>query len=134
MPERSPCVCVALPTTPTTAAPHRRAHVITGVLAAVVLVVGTTVVVVTRGPSVGDIPDEGPWSIGIDHLGRPQGDMTSCVLDRSVSSSLMSADLPSSRTSIQLEAAATRDDVQRVLDCLDEALSGGVIRVSTPQR
>ncbi|MEP7762872.1 hypothetical protein [Sanguibacter sp. 25GB23B1] len=119
-----------MPTMPSIAPPRRRVRVITA-LVAIVLVVGTIVVVVTRGPSVGEIPSEGPWSIGISHPGGPQGDVTSCVRDRSVSSSLMSADLPSSGTSIQLEDSATRDDVQRVLDCLDRALSGGDISVIT---
>lgn len=109
----------------------RRTRAATASIAITLLVAGATVVVVTRGPSIGEIPDQGPWSIGVSHRGGPQGDMSSCVRDRSVSSSLMTADLPSSSTSVQLEDDATRDDVQRVLDCLDDALTGGTITVST---
>lgn len=131
----------AMPMTPTIDPTRRRTRVLTVALTVLALLGATVLLLetrgpslaelVTRGPSIGEIPDAGPWSVGISHRGGPQRDMSSCVRDRSVSSSLMTADLPSSSTSIQLDDAATRDDVQRVLDCLDDALSGGDITVAT---
>ena len=124
-----------MPTVPVLVQTRRRAPAATATVAitllVVTVVVWTIIVVVDNGPTIGEIPDDGPWSIGISHPGGPQGDVTSCAHDRSVSSSLMTADLPSSSTSVQLEDTATRDDVQRVLDCLDDALAGGDITVAT---
>lgn len=119
-------------TTQASAPPRRRARTIAATIAGVVLVVGGAIVVIeSRGPTISEIPDEGPWSIGISH---PQGDTSECTRDPAVSSALMTADLPSSRTAIQLKGSATRDDVERVLDCLGDALSGGDLTVSTQQR
>ncbi|TFD83549.1 hypothetical protein E3T61_21185 [Cryobacterium lactosi] len=56
-----------------------------------------------------------------------------CIDDPSVGTSLQSADMPSSRLSMQLVAGSTEEDAIRIADCLGDALTSGQIWITSPR-
>lgn len=71
------------------------------------------------------------WGVGV---GFPVFESTdNCSADPSVERSLMTADMPTSRLAIRLNAGASEADALRVADCLHEAMSRGDITILVPR-
>lgn len=78
------------------------------------------------GPDVpGEVPARGDGEVWVVSLDHPEGDWAVCLTDEAVADSVMTADVPTSAASATFGASAGEEDVRRVLDCLDRALTGG---------
>ena len=98
-----------------------------GVVAALVLAVALALSALAGlGARPMGIPEEGPWAIS---LSFPEGDWSSCLDDPAMTETLMSGDAPVSRVVAASAPGATQADVQRVVDCLSAAMTGGTIHV-----
>lgn len=67
------------------------------------------------------------WVVGIRH---PRGDWATCFDDDTISSSLMTADLPTSGASATFTPTAQEANVRRLLNCLDRSLTSGTVAVT----
>ena len=96
-----------------------------GVVAALVLAVALALSALAGlGARRTGIPDEGPWAV---QLSEPEGDWASCLDDPSLTSPTTWG---STVTAVFAQGAA-EPDVERVLDCLDDAMTGGTVQVGT---
>lgn len=90
------------------------------------------VVVAGCGATVpSDVPSRADGEVWVVGIGDPRGGWSECFDDDAVAESLMTADLPTSGASATFRAAASEEDVRRVLDCLDRALTEGTVSVTT---
>jgi len=96
-----------------------------GVVAALVLAVALALSALAGlGTRPTGIPDDGPWAV---QLSEPDGDWDSCLDDPA----LTSPTTWGSTVTAVFATGATEADVQRVLDCLDDAMTGGTVQVGT---
>jgi len=96
-----------------------------GVVAALVLAVALALSALAGlGTRPAGIPDEGPWAV---QLTTPEGDWASCLDDPA----LTSPTTWETTVTAVFATGATEVDVQRVLDCLDGAMTGGTVQVGT---
>jgi hypothetical protein len=96
-----------------------------GVVAALVLAVALALSALAGlGARPSGIPGDGPWAV---QLSEPEGDWASCLDDPA----LAGPTTYGSTVTAVSATGATEVDVQRVLDCLDGAMTGGTVQVGT---
>ncbi|WP_182112470.1 MULTISPECIES: hypothetical protein [unclassified Actinotalea] len=82
-------------------------------------------------PPEHEIPSLGPDQVWVVAISDPRGDLGDCAQDAAVAQALMTTDEPASHISMVLVAEATQADVERVLTCVDDALTSGDVTVTT---
>ncbi|GEK21881.1 hypothetical protein [Cellulomonas xylanilytica] len=96
-----------------------------GVVAALVLAVALALSALAGlGARPTGVPADGPWAV---QLTAPEGDWASCLDDPVVNAPVAGE----STVTAVFVAEATEADVQRVLDCLSDAMTGGSVQVGT---
>jgi len=96
-----------------------------GVVAALVLAVALALSALAGlGARPQQIPDDGPWAV---QLTDPEGDWAPCLDDPVVTGPTTSGPT----VTALFTPDATEADVQRVLDCLSDAMTGGTVQVGT---
>jgi hypothetical protein len=106
----------------------RRSALLVGVLA----MCGSLALVAAFGASGRvAIPQQGPWIVVVD--GWPEG-INACAEDVAVEYAITPAILPPAPTTVALVPDATRDDVERVVRCLDRFVPLSSLRVESVER
>ena len=72
------------------------------------------------------------WNVGVTgpRSGKP---LDRCLSDPSIEESYESLDLPSTHLGIKLVASATKEDAQRIADCLEQRLETGDVSITSPK-
>jgi hypothetical protein len=86
---------------------------------------GSTEIRVTTGTS-------DRWLVGVS---GPRGGspLDPCLKDPAIEESYQSTDLPSTHLSIELLQTATKEDAERIADCLRQRLTSGNITIHSPR-
>ncbi|MCM3661892.1 hypothetical protein M3148_12960 [Georgenia satyanarayanai] len=105
--------------------PARRRVASPVVLAVVAIAVIALAVFVWSNSRSTAIPAEGPWGIWVSY---PEGDSAHCY-DDAVEHAFYTTDYPGSSLAVTFVPEATRDDVKRVLACMEDSLTSGEVEV-----
>lgn len=71
------------------------------------------------------------WLVGVS--GPRSGAIDGCLEDPTIEESISSANLPSTHLTIKLREAGTKDDAERIADCLRRSLTNGSVSIRSPR-
>jgi len=97
-------------------------RLVLAVTAVAIVALASTVWASGRGTA---IPAQGPWGIWVSY---PEGDSADCY-DEAVEHAFYTTDYPGSSLAVTFVSEATREDVERVLACMEDSLTSGEIEV-----